>query len=103
MIATVSGSLFIDRKITMSITDYLNNSTINEEQMFQIVNKKFKLTIDNILNLFPKFGILKPGSIELKRGTLQTKFAITDFKNEIEVLYKGNLLQHKLINIFLRK
>jgi len=35
--ATIFGSLFIDRKIMMSITDYLNNLAIKEDQMFQIV------------------------------------------------------------------
>ncbi len=32
---------------------------------------------------------MKPGSIHLKRGTLEYKFVVTDFKNEIEVLFKG--------------
>lgn len=37
VIATISGSLLIDRQIMMSITDYVNNLTIKEDQTFQIV------------------------------------------------------------------
>ena len=37
VVATVSGSLFIDRKIMMSIDDFLGNSGVQEDQMFQLV------------------------------------------------------------------
>ena len=79
----------------MSITDYLNNLTINEEQMFQIV-RNMEFWEINFFFYF-QFGVLKPGSIELKRGTLQTKFLITDFKNEIEVFYKGKFFKKNSI------
>ena len=32
---------------------------------------------------------MKHGSIEIKKGTLENKFLLTDFKNEIVILYKG--------------
>ena len=37
--------------------------------------------------------MIKHGSIEMKKGTLENKFIITDFKNDICVLYKGALPQ----------
>ena len=36
-------------------------------------------------------GVIKHGSIEMKRGTLENKFILTDFKNDIMVVYKGTL------------
>jgi cytochrome c-type biogenesis protein CcmE len=33
--------------------------------------------------------MVKIGSIEIKKGTLENKFIITDFKNDMVVLYKG--------------
>jgi cytochrome c-type biogenesis protein CcmE len=35
--------------------------------------------------------VVKSGSIEIKKGTLESKFVVTDFKNELIVLYKGSL------------
>jgi cytochrome c-type biogenesis protein CcmE len=40
---------------------------------------------------FKLSGVVKTGSIEMKKGTLENKFIITDFKNDIAVLYKGSL------------
>lgn len=34
---------------------------------------------------------MKQGSIEIKKGTLENKFIVTDFKNDLAVLYKGPL------------
>lgn len=34
---------------------------------------------------------MKQGTIEMKKGTLENKFIITDFKNELSILYKGPL------------
>jgi cytochrome c-type biogenesis protein CcmE len=36
-------------------------------------------------------GVVKHGSIEMKKGTLENKFTLTDFKNDLSVLYKGAL------------
>ena len=36
-------------------------------------------------------GVVKHGSIEIKKGTLENRFVMTDFKNDIHVLYKGAL------------
>ncbi len=36
-------------------------------------------------------GVIKHGSIEMKKGTLENRFIITDFKNDISVVYKGVL------------
>lgn len=36
-------------------------------------------------------GIIKNGSIEMKKGTQDNKFIVTDFKNDINVMYKGTL------------
>ena len=36
-------------------------------------------------------GVVKHGTIEIKKGTLENKFLLTDFKNDIVVLYKGPL------------
>ena len=35
--------------------------------------------------------MIKHGSIAVKRGTLENKFIMTDFKNDIMVLFKGPL------------
>ena len=40
-----------------------------------------------------KFGVLKVGSIKLKKGSLETKFVITDFNNEVEILYNGKKIE----------
>lgn len=40
---------------------------------------------------FKLSGIIKHGSIEMKKGTLENKFVLTDFKNDIMVVYKGSL------------
>jgi cytochrome c-type biogenesis protein CcmE len=40
---------------------------------------------------FKLSGVVKHGSIEMKKGTLENKFIITDFKNDLVVLYKGPL------------
>lgn len=36
-------------------------------------------------------GVVKHGSIEMKKGTLENRFTLTDFKNDIQILYKGSL------------
>lgn len=55
----------------MSVTDYMSNDFINTESKFQI------------------FGVLKVGTTKMQRGSLETRFIITDFKEEIDVFYKG--------------
>lgn len=40
---------------------------------------------------FKLSGVVKTGTIEMKKGTLENKFIITDFKNDMAVLYKGAL------------
>lgn len=40
---------------------------------------------------FKLSGVIKSGTIEIKKGTLENKFIVTDFKNEITVLFKGPL------------
>ena len=40
---------------------------------------------------FKMSGVIKHGSIEMKKGTLENRFTMTDFKNDIQVLYKGSL------------
>jgi len=40
---------------------------------------------------FKLSGVVKHGSIEMKKGTLENKFILTDFKNDVLVLYKGPL------------
>merc|ERR1740115_388936 len=40
---------------------------------------------------FKLSGVVKHGSIEMKKGTLENRFLLTDFKNDINVLYKGPL------------
>ena len=55
----------------MPIEDYLNNTTIKENEKFQVA------------------GIIKPGSIEIKRGTLDVKFVLTNFDDDLTVIYKG--------------
>lgn len=36
-------------------------------------------------------GVIKQGSIAVKKGTLENKFIMTDFKNDLVVLFKGPL------------
>lgn len=55
----------------MSVDDYMRNDFITPESRFQI------------------FGVLKTGTTKMQRGSLETRFVITDFKEEIEVFYKG--------------
>ena len=40
---------------------------------------------------FKLSGVVKHGSIAIKKGTLENKFILTDFKHDIVVLYKGSL------------
>jgi cytochrome c-type biogenesis protein CcmE len=40
---------------------------------------------------FKLSGVIKHGSIAVKKGTLENKFIMTDFKNDIIVLFKGSL------------
>ena len=40
---------------------------------------------------FKLSGVIKHGSIAVKKGTLDNKFIMTDFKNDIIVLFKGSL------------
>ena len=40
---------------------------------------------------FKLSGVIKHGSIAVKKGTLENKFVMTDFKNDITVLFKGPL------------
>ncbi|KAL4473241.1 hypothetical protein ABPG73_012931 [Tetrahymena malaccensis] len=69
--ATYGGSMFQDKQVTMSVQDYMLSDYIKPESKFQI------------------FGVLKVGSTKMQRGSLETRFVITDFKEEIEVFYKG--------------
>eukprot|EP01016_Furgasonia_blochmanni_P030776 TRINITY_DN3192_c0_g1_i1.p1 TRINITY_DN3192_c0_g1~~TRINITY_DN3192_c0_g1_i1.p1 ORF type:complete len:238 (+),score=26.54 TRINITY_DN3192_c0_g1_i1:54-767(+) len=71
ILATVGGSLFAERVVMMSVSDYVSNITLNENEVFKL------------------FGAVKQGSIQMKRGALDTKFVVTDYKNEIEVIYSG--------------
>ena len=36
-------------------------------------------------------GVIKHGSIAVKKGTLENKFIMTDFKNDIIIFFKGPL------------
>ena len=38
-------------------------------------------------------GAIKNESISVKKGTLENKFIMTDFKNDITILFKGSLPQ----------
>lgn len=40
---------------------------------------------------FKLSGVIKHGTIAVKKGTLENKFIMTDFKNDITVLFKGPL------------
>jgi cytochrome c-type biogenesis protein CcmE len=40
---------------------------------------------------FKLSGIVKHGTIDMKKGTLEHKFIITDFKNDLVVHFKGPL------------
>ena len=40
---------------------------------------------------FKLSGVVKQGTIKMKKGTLENKFIVTDFKSDIAVLYKGPL------------
>lgn len=32
---------------------------------------------------------MKPGTFQVKRGTLETRFSLTDFQNDVEIFYRG--------------
>lgn len=55
----------------LSLADYFANNFLKDNEIFQM------------------YGVLKVGSVSLKRGSLDTRFTITDFKNNIEVFYTG--------------
>ena len=40
---------------------------------------------------FKLSGVIKHGSIAVKKGTLENKFVMTDFKNDLTILFKGPL------------
>uniref|UniRef100_A0A7S3CSZ1 Cytochrome c maturation protein CcmE n=1 Tax=Strombidium rassoulzadegani TaxID=1082188 RepID=A0A7S3CSZ1_9SPIT len=38
-------------------------------------------------------GVIKHDSIQMKKGTLENKFVMTDFKNDLQILFKGTFPQ----------
>jgi cytochrome c-type biogenesis protein CcmE len=71
ILGLVIGNKIFQKALTMSVVDYYQNTFVKENQQFQIA------------------GVIKPGTFTVKRGTLETKFTITDFENDIEVFYRG--------------
>jgi len=70
IVTTFSGS-FMERDIMMDVSGYYTNLSIKENELFKM------------------YGILQKGSLHMKRGSLDTKFVLTDFKNQVEVTYNG--------------
>lgn len=64
--STLVGTYWIDRNITLTLQDYFDNQFLKENQKFQIV------------------GFIKEGSISIKRGSLETKFVLTDYDKEYD-------------------
>lgn len=73
LIATFSGSILLNRQVTMGISDYMDNDLLRESDIITV------------------YGVLKSGSVKVKRGTQEIKFTLTDHKNSLEFYYKGHL------------
>ncbi|CAD8054443.1 unnamed protein product [Paramecium primaurelia] len=69
--ATFISHYFVDKQVIFPVEDYLKNDKIKENQHYSIA------------------GIIKPGTIEIKRGTLDVKFILTNFDDDITVIYRG--------------
>eukprot|EP01017_Pseudomicrothorax_dubius_P032931 TRINITY_DN435_c0_g2_i2.p1 TRINITY_DN435_c0_g2~~TRINITY_DN435_c0_g2_i2.p1 ORF type:complete len:206 (-),score=30.05 TRINITY_DN435_c0_g2_i2:169-786(-) len=75
---TFSGSLFVDRSVIMQISDFYNNKYVKDNEVLKLM------------------GIVKVGSVQIKRGSLELRFVLTDFENEVHVLYTGlNKFEYK--------
>ena len=61
-----------DNELSVTPSHFMMHSTL--------AGQRFKLS-----------GVIKHGSIAVKKGTLENKFIMTDFKNDIIVLFKGPL------------
>ena len=67
------------------------NSSQGQEQERSITPSYFLMHTPKPGERYKLSGIIKSGSIEMKKGTLEKKFILTDFKNDILILYKGIL------------
>ncbi|KRW98389.1 CcmE/CycJ protein [Pseudocohnilembus persalinus] len=71
VISTYGAEMLLDKQVMMGVSDYIQNTNVKENSNFQI------------------FGALKAGSMKFSRGSLDTKFEITDFNSDVEVAYSG--------------
>jgi len=70
IVATFSGSM-MEREVMMNVSDYYTNMGVKDNELFKM------------------YGVLQKGSLQMKRGSLDAKFILTDFKNQVEVVYNG--------------
>ena len=68
---TLLNSLLWKPSIIYDISDFLEDSQISAEHIFQV------------------YGIMKQNSLEYDPGSNSYRFVLTNFKNEISVIFKG--------------
>ena len=76
--------------LLLGVSTIVSNSR-NEETERSVTASYFIMHTPKPGERYKLSGIIKKNSIELKKGTQDVKFVITDFKNDIAVMYKGNL------------
>ena len=67
VIATFGGSMFLDRKLMMSISDYFNNPYLKENDLIQIVRNQTMIDF--------KFYFVAKNFIHLKKNLLSSEFS----------------------------
>ena len=76
--------------LILTIGSFLQANKASESQ--QSITPSFFLQHSTLPGQrFKLSGVVKHGSIEMKKGTLENKFCLTDFKNDVIVVYKGSL------------
>mmetsp|Transcript_11974 Transcript_11974/g.13511 ORF Transcript_11974/g.13511 Transcript_11974/m.13511 type:complete len:236 (-) Transcript_11974:13-720(-) len=74
--------------LLLGVSTIINNSS-QEEAERSVTPSYFILHTPKPGERYKLSGIIKNGSIEMKKGTQDNLFVVTDFKNDIKVLYKG--------------
>ena len=76
--------------LLLGVSTIINNSKSAEAER-SVTPSYFLLHTPKPGERYKLSGVVKNGSIEIKKGTQDNRFVITDFKNDIQVMYKGSL------------
>ena len=76
--------------LIMGVSTVLTNCTKLEQER-TVTPSFFQLHTSEPGERYRMSGIIKNGSIEIKKGTSDNRFVLSDFRSDILVLYKGSL------------